>query len=57
MPNETTEPQPTKEEKKELKIRDLTPKEDKKGGASDAKEDEKSPPRRTGEIDFMKGVS
>ena len=56
MPDETTEP----EEKEELKIRDLTPKEDAKGGGSDAKKDkkdEKPPPRRTGEIDFMKGVS
>ena len=57
MPSETTEPEPTKEEKKELKVRDLTPKEDPKGGASDAKKDKKPPPRRTGEIDFMKGVS
>jgi hypothetical protein len=57
MPNETTEPEPTKEKKKELKIRDLNPKEDAKGGAPNAKKDEKPAPRRTGEIDFMKGVS
>ena len=57
MPSETTEPEPTKEEKKELKIRDLTPKEDKKGGVSNAKKEEKPPPRRTGEIDFMKGMT
>jgi hypothetical protein len=54
MANETTEPEPTKEKEKELKIRDLKPKDDVKGGAPDGKKDEKPAPRRTGEIDFMK---
>jgi hypothetical protein len=54
MANETTEPQPTKEKEKELKIRDLKPKDDVKGGAPAGKKDEKVAPRRTVEIDFMK---
>jgi hypothetical protein len=54
MANETTEPEPTKKKEKELKIRDLKPKDDVKGGAPDGKKDEKPTPRRTGEIDFMK---
>lgn len=52
MPDETAKPEPTKEKKENLKIRDLTPKDDMKGGAPNTKKDEK-PPRRTGEIDFM----
>ena len=54
MSDETTEPESTKEAKKEPKIRDITPKKDVKGGAADEKKDEKPAPRRTGEIDFMK---
>jgi hypothetical protein len=54
MANETTEPEPTKKKEKELKIRDLKPKDDVKGGAPDGKKDEKPTSRRTGEIDFMK---
>jgi len=54
MANETPEPEPTKDKVKELKIRDLKPKDDVKGGASDGKKDEEAAPRRTGEIDFMK---
>ena len=54
MASETTEREPTKENEKELKIRDLKPKDEVKGGASDAKKDEKPPPRRTAEVDFMK---
>jgi hypothetical protein len=54
MANETTEPEPTKENKKDPKIRDLTPKDDVKGGAPNAKKDERPAPRRTGEVDFMK---
>ncbi len=41
----------------EVKIRDLTPKSDAKGGASQGGRDEKPPVRRTGEIDFMKDVN
>jgi len=56
MPDETTKPEPTKEKKRELKIRDLKPKSDAKGGASERERDEKPTVRRTGEIDFMEGV-
>ena len=52
MPNETSEPEPTKKKKREIEIRDLTPKSDAKGGAPQA---EKQTFPRTGEIDFMKG--
>jgi hypothetical protein len=54
MPDETTESEPTKENEKERKIRDMTPKNDVKGGAPEGKKDEKAAHRRTGEIDFMK---
>jgi len=54
MPDEPSEPEPPKENKKEQKIRDMTPKDDVKGGAPADKKDEKAAPRRTGEIDFMK---
>ena len=54
MPDEATEPEPTKEEQKEPKIRDMTPKKDIKAGAADGKKDQKPTPRRTAEIDFMK---
>ena len=54
MSDETTEPEPTKEEQKEPKIRDMTPKKDIKGGAADGEKDQKPAPRRTAEIDFMK---
>lgn len=57
MPDETTKPEPPKEQKKEVKIRDLTPKGDAKGGAAKEEQDEKPKVRRTGEIDFMKGVN
>ena len=54
MANETPEPEPTEKKEKELKIRDLKPKDDVKGGTPDGKKDQKSAPRRTAEIDFMK---
>ncbi len=54
MPDEATKPEQTKE-KKENKTRDLTPKDDVKGGAIQGKKDDTRAPRRTGEIDFMKG--
>jgi len=54
MPDETSEPEPPKENKKEKKIHDMTPKDDVKAGAPDAEKNEKAAPRRTGEIDFMK---
>jgi hypothetical protein len=52
MPNETSEPEPPQKKKREIEIRDLTPKSDAKGGAPQA---EKQAFPRTGEIDFMKG--
>jgi hypothetical protein len=54
MPDEATKPEPTKEKKRDVKTRDLTPKRGVKGGATQA---EKNVVRRTGEIDFMKGVN
>ena len=54
MANETPEPKPTKEKKKELKIHDLKSKDDVKGGAPADNKDENAAPRRTREIDFMK---
>ena len=57
MPDETPKPEPAKEKKGEVKIRDLTPKSDAKGGAAKGERDEKPTVRRTGEIDFMEGVN
>jgi hypothetical protein len=57
MPSETSEPEPTEEQKKRVEVHDLTPKSDVKGGATKVKKDEKQATRRTGEIDFMKGVN
>ena len=55
MPNETGEAEPTKKKKREVEVRDLTPKSDVKGGATKASKDEKHASRRTAEVDFMKG--
>jgi hypothetical protein len=52
MPNETSEPEPPQKKKREIEIRDLTPKSEVKGGATKA---EKQAFPRTGEIDFMRG--
>ena len=52
MPNETSEPEPPQKKKREIEIRDLTPKSDPQGGATKA---EKQAFPRTGEIDFMRG--
>ena len=52
MPSETSEPEPPQKKKREIEIRDLTPKSDAKGGATKA-EEQAFP--RTGEIDFMRG--
>jgi hypothetical protein len=54
MPDEATKPAPTEEKKREVKTRDLTPKSGVKGGETQRKKDAV---RRTGEIDFMKGVT
>jgi hypothetical protein len=52
MPNETSEPESTKKKKREIEIRDLTPKSDAKGGATKA---EKQAFPLAGDIDFMRG--
>jgi hypothetical protein len=53
--NETGGPEPEKNKKREIEVRDLTRKSDVKGGATKANKDEKHASRRTGEVDFMKG--
>ncbi len=56
MPNENNQPESAKKKKREREVRDLKPKTDPKGGAKDAKKDDKRPSGRTGEEDFMKGL-
>jgi len=41
---------------REVEVRDLKPKTDPKGGATDAKKGDKRASRRTGEADFMQGL-
>lgn len=53
MADEASEAEPTKKKKRKVEVRDLTPKSDAKGGATEANKDEK----QTGEIDFMKGMN
>ena len=53
--NETGGPEPEKNKKREIEVRDLTRKSDVKGGATKANKDEKHASRRTDEVDFMKG--
>jgi hypothetical protein len=43
--------------KRDVKVRDLKPKIDPKGGTTDAKKDDKRPSGRTGEADFMEGLN
>jgi len=50
MPDEMSEPKPT-EKKRALAVRDLKPKTDPKGGASNGGKSDKVPPR-TEEVDF-----
>ena len=45
-----------KKEKREIDVRDLKPKTDPKGGATDEKKENKRPSGRKGEADFMKGL-
>jgi hypothetical protein len=56
MPNENNQPESAKKKKREREVRDLKPKTDPKGGAKDAKKDDKRPSGRTGEADFMEGL-
>ena len=56
MPNENSQPDSAEEKKGEVEVRDLKPKTDPKGGATDAKKDDKRDSGRTGEADFMQGL-
>jgi hypothetical protein len=53
MPNENNQPESAEKKKREVEARDLKPKTDPKGGATDAKKDDKRGSGRTGEADFM----
>ena len=57
MPDENNQPESTEKKKREVEVRDLKPKTDPKGGATDAKKDEKRTSGRTGEADFMEDLS
>jgi hypothetical protein len=56
MPNENSQPDSAEKKKREVEVRDLKPKTDPKGGATDAKKDDKRAFGRTGEADFMEGL-
>ena len=56
MPNEDSQPESAEKKKREVEVRDLKPKTDPKGGATDAKKGDKRAARRTGEADFMQGL-
>jgi hypothetical protein len=56
MPNEDSQPESAEKKKREVEVRDLKPKIDPKGGATDAKKGDKRASRRTGEADFMQGL-
>ena len=56
MPKENSEPESPEKKKQEVEVRDLKPKIDPKGGATDAKKDDKRASGRTGEVDFMKDL-
>ena len=57
MPNEYSQPESEEKKKREVEVRDLKPKTDPKGGATDATKDDKRASGRTGEADFMEGVN
>ena len=57
MPDENSQPDSAEEKKGEVEVRDLKPKTDPKGGATDSKKkDDKRSSGRTGEADFMEGL-
>ena len=56
MPNEKGQPESTEKEKREVDVRDLKPRTDPKGGATEVKKDDKHAFGRTGEADFMEGL-
>ena len=57
MPKENSKPESEEKKKREVDVRDLKPKTDPKGGATDAKKDAKRTSGRTGEADFMEDLS
>jgi hypothetical protein len=56
MPSEDSQPESTEKKKREVEVRDLKPKTNPKGGATDAKKHDKRASGRTGEADFMEGL-
>ena len=56
MPNENSQPESAEKKKGEVEVRDLKPKTDAKGGATEANKDDKRASGRTGEADFMEGL-
>ncbi|HEV3100199.1 MAG TPA: hypothetical protein VGY75_10855 [Candidatus Udaeobacter sp.] len=56
MPNENSQPESTETKEREIAVRDLKPKTDPKGGATDTEKDDKGPSGRKGEVDFMQGL-
>jgi hypothetical protein len=55
MTTKKQEPQPPEKKKPDVEVRDLEPKKDPKAGSSKSQGEGKDQPRRTGEIDFMRG--
>jgi hypothetical protein len=56
MPSEKSQHESAEKKKREVEVRDLRPKTDPKGGATDEKKDDKRASGRTGEADFMEGL-
>jgi hypothetical protein len=56
MPNENSQPESAEKKKRGVEVRDLKPKTDPKGGATDEKEGDKRGSGRKGEADFMEGL-
>jgi len=54
--NENSRPESAEKKKRKIEVRDLKPKTDPQGGASDAKKDDERASGPTGEVDFMKGL-
>ena len=57
MPNENSQPESAEKKKREVEVHDLKPKTDPKGGATDAKKDDRRASRRTGEADCMESLN
>ena len=56
MPDQKSQPESAEKKRREIELRDLKPKTDPKGGATDEKKDDKRSSGRKGEADFMKGL-